>query len=212
MAAVDIDLKEVGAHPSLTAPNNFSVRIGLYLPGIRSTDGFQVVVRIVHKDDRFNQAVAPQDFDLDWVQGSALDHWTKNIPIRPVADTRFGSEGVYLYRFQLWFTPPEGNRQLVTLWFTDPFARTTDIGSLSAFTLSSSSTAFSWSSGDKPHKTPELDDLIVYELQVEEFNDTFDGVVERLDYFRSLGVNCLELMPVTSTKLDFDWGYGRKYT
>lgn len=27
-------------------------------------------------------------------------------------------------------------------------------------------------------------------------------------YLKSLGVNCVELMPVTSTKLDFDWGYG----
>lgn len=49
---------------------------------------------------------------------------------------------------------------------------------------------------------------MVYELQVEEFNDTFDGVVDPLDYLQSLGINCLELMPVTSVKLDFDWGYG----
>jgi 1,4-alpha-glucan branching enzyme len=65
---------------------------------------------------------------------------------------------------------------------------------------------FVWT--DAAYKTPELDDLIVYELQVEEFNDTFDGVIDRLTYLQSLGVNCLELMPVTSVKLDFDWGYG----
>ena len=39
----------------------------------------------------------------------------------------------------------------------------------------------------------------------------FDGVADRLDYLASLGVNCLELMPVTSNKLDFDWGYGSVY-
>ena len=43
----------------------------------------------------------------------------------------------------------------------------------------------------------ELRDLVVYELQVEEFNSTFDGVIDRLDYLQGLGVNCLELMPVT---------------
>ena len=48
----------------------------------------------------------------------------------------------------------------------------------------------------------------MYELHVQQFNDTFDGVVDRLDYLESLGVNCLELMPVMSHKLDFDWGYG----
>ncbi|KIW30198.1 uncharacterized protein PV07_05958 [Cladophialophora immunda] len=204
--AAEINLQEVGAHPSFERPNRFSVQIGLYLPGIRHADGFQVVVRIIHRDDRFNQTVSPQDFDLDWVDGSALDHWTKSIPITPVSGTHYGTEGVYLYRFQLWFTPGGGSRQLVTRWFTDPFARATDVGSLAAFTLSRSPTTFAWNDGS--YKTPQLDDLVVYELQVEEFNDTFDGVAERLDYFRSLGVNCLELMPVTSTKLDFDWGYG----
>lgn len=61
---------------------------------------------------------------------------------------------------------------------------------------------------DAGYKTPELNDLIVYELHIEQFNDTFDGVIDRLDYLQSLGVNCLELMPVMSHKLDFDWGYG----
>src|SRR5256884_2621662 len=87
-----------------------------------------------------------------------------------------------------------------------PFARATEIGELSAFTLARDPSLFEWS--DANYKTPELDDLAVYELQVAEFNDTFDGVIDRLDYLQSLGINCLELMPVTSVKLDFDWGYG----
>src|SRR5207253_10771818 len=87
-----------------------------------------------------------------------------------------------------------------------PFARATEIGELSAFTLARDPSLFEWS--DANNKTPELDDLAVYELQVAEFNDTFDGVIDRLDYLQSLGINCLELMPVTSVKLDFDWGYG----
>jgi 1,4-alpha-glucan branching enzyme len=56
-----------------------------------------------------------------------------------------------------------------------------------------------------------LQDLVVYELQIEEFNDTFDGVVDRLEYLDGIGVNCIELMPVTSAKVDFDWGYGPVY-
>ncbi len=61
---------------------------------------------------------------------------------------------------------------------------------------------------DAAYKTPNLDDLIVYELQIEQFNTTFDGVIDFLPYLVGLGVNCLELMPVTSQKKDFDWGYG----
>ena len=94
----------------------------------------------------------------------------------------------------------------MTKWFVDPFARATDIGELSAFTLTKAPTIFAWT--DDGYKTPELNDLTVYELHIEQFNDTFDGVIDRLDYLQTLGVNCLELMPVMSHKLDFDWGYG----
>jgi maltooligosyltrehalose trehalohydrolase len=203
---VVINLDEVGAFGSLDSSGNFRVRFGLYLPGIRSADGFEVIVRIIHRDDRFDPKVSPQDFSLTWNNGHPLDLWTRDLTIQVLPGTHFGQEGIYLYRYQLWWTPPGGSRQLLTRWFTDPFARATDIGNLSAFTLTRAQASFNWT--DAAYKTPELDDLVVYELQVEEFNDTFAGVVERLSYFQSLGINCLELMPVTSVKLDFDWGYG----
>jgi hypothetical protein len=108
-------------------------------------------------------------------------------------------------------TRPGGSRQLVTRWFTDPFARQTDIGMLAAVNCGRTPPApFDWS--DAGWRTPELDDLIVYELQVEQFNDTFAGVADRLVYLKSLGVNCLELMPVTSTKLDSTGDTGRCIT
>jgi maltooligosyltrehalose trehalohydrolase len=200
-----IDVTEVGAFPSVT-PGGFQIRFGLYLPGIRATDGFDVVARVIKQEDRFDPAIQPQDFHLTWSQGHPLDLWSSIVNVNVVAGTHFGSEGVYLYRFQLWWTPAGGSRQLVTLWFTDPFARQTDVGLLSAVTLARNPMPFAWTDG--AYRTPELDDLIVYELHVEQFNDTFDGVIDRLTYLQSLGVNCLELMPVTSPKLDFDWGYG----
>ncbi len=201
-----IDLTEVGAFPVLTSPNKFSVRFGLYLPGIHATDGFDVVVRVIHSDDRFDPNVPPTEFAMIWQAGHSLDLWTVTTPLTTKAGTHFGTPGMHLYRHQLWWTPPGGTRQIVTSWITDPFARETEIGRMSAFTLASGSVPFAWT--DQAYKTPELDDLVVYELQVEEFNDTFDGVADRLIYLKSLGVNCLELMPVTSMKLDFDWGYG----
>ena len=204
-----IDMNEVGAFPSFDPSGNFTVRIGLYLPGIRAVDGFSVVVRIIHTDDRFNPAVPTTDCPLHWVDGHPLDLWsiTESIVAAP-APSHYGQEGTYLYRFQLlWAAPGSGAAsQILALWFTDPFARATEIGELSAFTLARDPSLFEWS--DANYKTPELDDLAVYELQVAEFNDTFDGVIDRLDYLQSLGINCLELMPVTSVKLDFDWGYG----
>ncbi len=201
-----IDLQEVGAFPSLDAAGNFQITFGLYLPGIRAADGFSVVVRTIHRDDRFDPAVHTTDFSLTWTAGHPLDLWTATAPIALKPSSHFGKEGVYLYRFQLLWTGPGGNSQLITPWFTDPFARATDIGRLSAVTLSRAPAAFAWTDG--AYTTPELDDLVVYELQIEEFNDTFDGAIDQLTYLEGLGVNCLELMPVTSAKLDFDWGYG----
>jgi 1,4-alpha-glucan branching enzyme len=200
-----IDLAEVGAFASVT-PDGFQIRFGLYLPGIRATEGFDLIVRLIHVADRFNPAVQPHDAPLTWHAGHRLDLWSTTVPIPPSAGSHFGSEGVYLYRFQLWWTPPGGTRQLITRWFTDPFARQTEVGRLSAAMLVRDPPSFVWT--DATYQTPELDDLIVYELEVEQFDDTFDGVIDRLTYLQSLGVNCLELMPVTSPKLDFDWGYG----
>src|SRR5262249_59798645 len=37
---------------------------------------------------------------------------------------------------------------------------------------------------------------------------TFDDIVAQLDYLAGLGVNVLELMPVTDFPQVFDWGYG----
>lgn len=201
-----IDLSMVGA-TSVPAGGGLQIQFGLYLPGIRATDQFEVVVRIIHREDRFDPTVAPQDRNLTWNAGSEHDLWSATVPLVPVGGTHFGSPGLYLYRFQLWWTPRGGARQLITRWFTDPFARATDIGSLAAVDVAAAAAApFPWT--DRNYKTPELDDLIVYELHVEQFNDTLQGVVDRLVYLKSLGVNCIELMPVTSPKLDFDWGYG----
>jgi len=67
-----IDISEVGAFPSAT-PSGFQIRVGLYLPGIRGSDGFEVVVRVIHRDDRFDPTIQPQDFKLVWNAGHALD-------------------------------------------------------------------------------------------------------------------------------------------
>lgn len=200
-----INIEEVGAVASVTA-TGFQIKLGLYLPGVRSTDGFDVQVRVIHADDRFDPNVKTIDKPMDWDKAHPLDLWSCTLEVDPSGPGHFGSEGLYLYRYQLAWSPPGGDRRVITKWFTDPFALETDTGLLSAIILSRTKKSFAWT--DAQYKTPELDDLIVYELEVAQFNDNFKGVIRRLTYLQSLGVNCLELMPVTSGKLDFDWGYG----
>lgn len=202
-----IDLNEVEAFSSSDAAGMFSIRFGVYLPGVRNADGFDVLVRIIHQNDRFNPSIPPVDVPLEWQPGTALDLWTVTTQLQKDPESNFGQPGIYLYRYQLWMTPPGGTRTMVSEWFTDPFAMQTDVGLLAALQCSDPPAApFPWS--DAAWRTPELDDLVVYEMHVDQFNNTFQGIIDRLTYLKSLGVNCLELMPVTSTKLDFDWGYG----
>lgn len=197
-----IDLAQVGAAPAAPTAAGVPVRFGLYLPGVTAEGGFAVLVRVIHQRDRFTAGVPPLDFPLAPVADDPNGLWAAEVVIPAQAGTSFGQSGTYLYRYQLL-----RNGAVVTNWFTDPFARATDdVGELSAFTTPDAAAPFAWH--DDGWNTPELERLVVYELQVEEFNASFDGVVERLPYLQSLGVTCLELMPVTSLKLDFDWGYG----
>ncbi len=55
----------------------------------------------------------------------------------------------------------------------------------------------------------ELRDYIVYELHVGTFSPqgTFDGIIERLDYLKRLGVTVIELMPVAAFPGTKNWGY-----
>lgn len=58
-----------------------------------------------------------------------------------------------------------------------------------------------------------LGDMVIYEIHVGTFTDSgdFDGVVSRLSYLRSLGINTLELMPVAQFPGTRNWGYDGVY-
>ena len=67
--------------------------------------------------------------------------------------------------------------------------------------------SYSWN--DKEWKGIDLDKLIIYELHTGTFSPegTFRGVVNKLDYLLELGINAIELMPVTQTPGRWNWGY-----
>jgi len=67
--------------------------------------------------------------------------------------------------------------------------------------------AFAWS--DQAWRGLELRDYIIYELHVGTFSPegTFDGVVQRLEYLKSVGISVIELMPVAAFPGRRNWGY-----
>jgi 1,4-alpha-glucan branching enzyme len=194
-----INLNEVGAEPSQDAAGNWQVHLGIYLPGITFNKGYRLSVRIIHEADQFIRGIEPKDFWMSWVNGSALDLWQATIPLVVDPASHFGQDGRYLYRYQL----QRADGSEVAFWFADPFGFDAGIGTLSAFTKNAP--PFAWT--DAAFRPPEVDEMVVYELNVREFNRDFQGVVDQLDYLHDLGVNTIELMPVTNVKEDVEWGY-----
>lgn len=197
-----IDLNEVGAHPMRNSAGNWRIKLGIYLPYITYNKGYRLKVRIIHEKDQFIRGVEPEEFWLSWNNGSALDLWEADVALNPEpAPSHFGQQGRYLYRFQLL----RGDKEPVAFWFSDPFARETGLGTLSAFTINNNPQQFSWT--DAAFRPPGVDEMVVYEVNVREFNADFDGLANQLDYIYGLGVNVLELMPISNVKEMAEWGY-----
>ncbi len=53
------------------------------------------------------------------------------------------------------------------------------------------------------------DDMVIYEVHVGTFTEkgNFDGVIEKLDYIKELGVNVIEIMPIGQFPGNRGWGY-----
>ncbi|MFZ2282244.1 MAG: alpha-amylase family glycosyl hydrolase [Lutibacter sp.] len=74
--------------------------------------------------------------------------------------------------------------------------------------------------GDTPYnwqtpnfQQPEKTDLVIYELLIRDFDNlhSFDAVKSRLDYLQNLGINAIELMPVSEFDGNESWGYNPSF-
>lgn len=184
-----------------------TVQFGLYLPWVSAADDNELSVKIIHESDQFLQDIPSLEFPLthSWDANHNLDYWSTQVRIaeagRPSPGSAWGKIGTYIYRFQLrspLLTDPID-------FIVDPFAREFGIGKLSAFTLGFED--HTWSTGEAGWKTPRLNELIVYELMLHEFRGDLHLAAERLPYLADLGVNCVEVMPVTNVEATLNWGF-----
>lgn len=97
-----------------------------------------------------------------------------------------------------------------TLWKNDPFAAsvTSSVGD----SVIVDHGLHEWE--DDGYQSPAWNDLVLYEMHVGTFNPNnwpqvggFQGVMQRLPYLQSLGVNAVQLMPVAEFAGDRSWGY-----
>lgn len=78
---------------------------------------------------------------------------------------------------------------------------------------------FDWQ-WDETFERPDEKDLVVYELLIRDFtgregradgSGTVAGVISRLDYLQTLGVNAVELLPVMEFDGNNSWGYNTNF-
>lgn len=72
-------------------------------------------------------------------------------------------------------------------------------------------TDYTWT--DEHWKAPSLAEMVIYELHTGTFSPqrNFQGIISRLEYLRSLGVNAIEIMPVAQFPGSRNWGYDGVY-
>lgn len=68
---------------------------------------------------------------------------------------------------------------------------------------------YEWSDATLNFKRPNKNNLIIYEVWIYDYTPerSIPGLMKRLDYIQNLGVNAIELMPVTEFDGNYNWGY-----
>ncbi|REG96186.1 alpha-amylase family glycosyl hydrolase [Flavobacterium aquicola] len=79
--------------------------------------------------------------------------------------------------------------------------------------LKTGQTPYAWSTATTNFVKPEKDKLVVYELLVRDFdaNRNYQNIIDRIDYFKNLKINAIELMPVMEFEGNESWGYNTSF-
>jgi 1,4-alpha-glucan branching enzyme len=181
--------------------NGSVVNFGILLPGI-TPDKFRLEVKVIHEKDQFIQTEQAYSQLLHHsVNADYGDYWYTEVDLNKHGSGKnWGKKGKYLYRYCIF--PLNGSE---IDWIIDPYAREFGKGKHAAFTYGY--TKYNWSASEANWQTPAHHDLIMYELNLIEFEGSLLKAIDRLDYLNDLGVNCISLMPVTNVNEPIDWGY-----
>ena len=70
---------------------------------------------------------------------------------------------------------------------------------------------YQWQSNS--YSRPDLDTLIIYEMHIDDYaavgngQGRFSHIIDKLDYIKSIGINAIELLPITDFPGTHSWGY-----
>ncbi len=79
--------------------------------------------------------------------------------------------------------------------------------------LQTAQVAYTWSAATTNFVKPEKEKLVVYELLVRDFDAarSYQSVIDRIDYFKNLKINAIELLPVMEFEGNESWGYNTSF-
>ena len=79
--------------------------------------------------------------------------------------------------------------------------------------LQTGKTPYAWSSATTNFVKPAKEKLVVYELLVRDFdaNRSYQDLINKIDYFKNLKINAIELMPVMEYEGNESWGYNTSF-
>ena len=80
-------------------------------------------------------------------------------------------------------------------------------------TGTSSLFSYNWSTATTNFVKPKKKDLTIYEVLVRDFdaNKSYQDLIDKIDYFKNLKVNAIQLMPVMEFEGNLSWGYNTVY-
>ena len=191
----------VGSENGITYTSDHSVRLVLYAPGKQSV--------FVMGD--FNNWIPSLDYQMR--NSTDGNRWWLDID---------GLTPGQVYRFQYLVDgvlkiadplstlvlDPWNDSYISPLTFPNmpayPAGKTTGIVSV----IQPGAPAFNWQTTN--YTRPEKSKLTVYELLVRDFlaRHDYPTLLDTLDYLQNLGVNAIELMPVSEFNGNINWGYG----
>src|SRR5690606_33091364 len=72
---------------------------------------------------------------------------------------------------------------------------------------------FTWSDATNNFVKPSKKDLVIYEVLVRDFdaNRTYQNLIDRINYFKDLNINAIQLMPVMEFEGNESWGYNTAF-
>lgn len=146
---------------------------------------------------------------LFWVEFSWEEHPMQSDKNGYWSLENFAAEPGQSYKYRI--TTQDGR----VLDKNDPYARQlTDSDNGSSVIVARD---FEWEGAERFKSAPH-NEAVIYELHIGTFNrpdasttGTFESAIEKLDYLVDLGVNYVELMPVTNMATSHGWGYNTSY-